>query len=626
MDCRRITVALLFACLAPSLPGQTPPAPGELEEFRVTDWVVAHPAPAGTFEMPVSSLRYEWRADVQSRNLAEAQGDIAIRGGIFENTGYRLAGAGIVDPQTGHYLVELPVSPEMLSAPHILVGVNNALYGMNATVGTIEQDWRAIEDRTRISAGIGNHGLRTGSFYWGKVLGGGADGTNWAADLSWSGSEGDGTLRDGDHRFQRLSGRLQWCGPGRRTDFFAGYQSKFFQWPFLYALEALHDLVGSRGIESENLQTQLWMVTHRQEVEEGHWLATAYLRQNRDDYEFDIDRPGLFNAFEHETRAYGLGLTGRFRERAPVGVEVTLQGMADELESTALNYGPFDSRTTWRLAVMPEWRWMRDGGERWTAAAGAVYDWSNRDGGQLSPVGRLGWRCPAQAGGWWHSAVSVAESSQLPGYTAIGSNPGGGLFRGNPDLVRERSRNWEWETGYFREDFSVQAALFLRQDRDLVDWIFDRTVQPFASRFAENVDIDTRGLELLAEWRGRSVEARLGATWLRKRERYERAQVDGSFYALNFPRFRMAGGLVWTVTPGLQLQVDQEWRRQQPNPLRAGRSEAFLGQAGLRWQPWTDRPLEFTMSVENLWNVAFEQVPGVPGAGRQGVFGLAWEL
>ena len=64
---------------------------------------VANETPAATFAMPVSALQFEPRVDVQARNFAEAQADVAIRGGIFENTGFKLGALALFDPQTGHY-------------------------------------------------------------------------------------------------------------------------------------------------------------------------------------------------------------------------------------------------------------------------------------------------------------------------------------------------------------------------------------------------------------------------------------------------------------------------------------------------------------------------------------------
>ena len=115
--------------------------------------------PVTTYESPVSNLDFEPRVDLQSRNMAEAQGDVTIRGGIFENTGFRVGSATLIDPQTGHYFAELPIAPEMLTRPNILTGADNALYGFNSTVGTIAYDWSQIADAGSLTVGGGDHGL-----------------------------------------------------------------------------------------------------------------------------------------------------------------------------------------------------------------------------------------------------------------------------------------------------------------------------------------------------------------------------------------------------------------------------------------------------------------------------------
>src|SRR5882724_3427512 len=91
-----------------------------LPEISVFSPRVANQEPVGTFAMPVSALRYEPLVDIQGRNLAEGQADVTIRGGVFENTGFRVGGVSLFDPQTGHYFAEIPIAPAMLSAPTIL--------------------------------------------------------------------------------------------------------------------------------------------------------------------------------------------------------------------------------------------------------------------------------------------------------------------------------------------------------------------------------------------------------------------------------------------------------------------------------------------------------------------------
>src|SRR5215210_6819489 len=96
----RIGGVLFSGCVGAALHAQTTLSmPG----VTVYSPRIANQSPAGTFAMPVSALRYEPRVDIQARNLAEGQADVTIRGGIFENTGFQVGSATLVDPQTGHY-------------------------------------------------------------------------------------------------------------------------------------------------------------------------------------------------------------------------------------------------------------------------------------------------------------------------------------------------------------------------------------------------------------------------------------------------------------------------------------------------------------------------------------------
>src|SRR5580700_8941664 len=103
---------------------------------------VANQSPAGTFTMPVSALRYEPLVDIEPRNMAEAQSDVTLRGDTFMNTGLQVGALSIFDPQTGHYLMELPVAPAMLGSPQVLTGVPFAIDSMNATGGAVAYEWK----------------------------------------------------------------------------------------------------------------------------------------------------------------------------------------------------------------------------------------------------------------------------------------------------------------------------------------------------------------------------------------------------------------------------------------------------------------------------------------------------
>ena len=101
--------------------------------------------------------------------MAEAQGDINIRGGIFEGTGIQVGAATLFDPQTGHYYTELPIAPEMLTQPSVYTGSNNAFYGFNSTAGTISYQWSEIIKSSSMTLGIGQTQLNFQRFHQAKV-------------------------------------------------------------------------------------------------------------------------------------------------------------------------------------------------------------------------------------------------------------------------------------------------------------------------------------------------------------------------------------------------------------------------------------------------------------------------
>ena len=131
----------------------------ELPALTVMGQETANQRPVSTYETPISNLDFDPRVDMQSRNMAEAQGDLSIRGGTFENTGIQLGSASLIAPQTGHYTTELPIAPEMLGEPRVLTGADNALRGFNSSVGTVSYSWREITKGGSLTVGGGDHDL-----------------------------------------------------------------------------------------------------------------------------------------------------------------------------------------------------------------------------------------------------------------------------------------------------------------------------------------------------------------------------------------------------------------------------------------------------------------------------------
>ncbi|HEY0967728.1 MAG TPA: TonB-dependent receptor [Opitutaceae bacterium] len=604
-------VALVSTLVLPARAQSSSPAV-QLAPIAVLSDRVANQQATGTFTMPVTLLRFEPGVDVQERNLAEGQADIAIRGGTFENTGFKVGGLSLYDPQTGHYSAEIPLAPAMLTAPIVITGAGHARAGWNATAGTVAYTWAPVRAGGELEVGAGEHRLFRASLQAGQV--GNAFGGQLGVDVSAGYSESAGAIANGDHQFSRATARLQFSKDGAQTDWVAGRQGKFFGWVNLYT--------PFNSPESEDLETTLLAFNHRrpQGADGGYLQVSAYHRENYDDYRFNRFAPvGPVLPFEHTTWVYGAGLDGRWASSGAWSVDYRAGVVTDEIKSTSLTFGSFRSRTHLSAGVFPEWRRVT-GDAAWSVATGVTVDDTNRDDAKVSPVLEIARERAGSPLRRLH--VGYAQTTQVPGYTALNAAPGAGLFRGNPNLGRSTSRNLEAGARFAFAGWEGSAAVFHRRDDQLVDWTFRRGV---TARSANAVDIDSTGIETVARRSFGRTELVLGYAWLHKDADYGLAGVDASFYALNFPEHRLTAAVIAPLGAGWELRVDNEARLQEENPLRlTGGDDALLTALSVHWDVPFARGLRLSVQVDNLWDDDFQEVPAVPAAGRQVSFGAAY--
>jgi len=588
----------------------------ELEPITVRARRVANFLPAATLATAATELRFDPQIDVQSRGFAENQADITVRGGLFENTGFRIGAMPLFDPQTGHYAVELPIDPTMLTSPLTQTGVEHGLHGFNAAVASVVYGLRPVVERTVLSGGAGSHGSLFGSILSGRVktL---SNGGQLGIEASVAASDGAGGLPFSDHEYSRFTGRLAHSDEDSETHALLGYQDKFFGWPGAYT--------GFASLpETDHSKVGLVLIDHRRTGDSGWWEMGAAYRWLDDDYDFDrrtveSGRPG---SFEHETRSFALGLEGVV-SAAKLDWAWSGQWVADRLvRSTDLTNGDFNSRTYAGFGLVPRWQGKLADGRVLILGAGLRADISNRDEDALLPLFEIALE--------WSGAQSTnrlgldyTRTSQVPGYTALKSPPTG-LFGGNPNLGRAFASTTALAFDRTTLNLELSTALFHRKDDDLVDWTY-RAGAPFA-RQANTVDMDVTGWEAAVVWRSSRAEFVGGYTFLHKDEDYGTAAVDASYYALNYARHRFTFALTWQPLDALAFRLDTEYRAQFENPLRGGKDRAFNGSASLTWQLPMIRNASLGAVIDNLTDDDFQEFPGTPAIGRRGsVFAeLTW--
>jgi vitamin B12 transporter len=582
-------------------------ASNDIENITVEGFTTANKEPVGTFVSLVSNLEYDPRVDLQSRNMAEAQADVTIRGGIFENTGFRVGSATLLDPQTGHYFSEIPIAPEMLSQAYILTGADNALYGVNSSVGTVSFGWKPIESAGSVSIGAGNNHFNLHRIHSGISMPL-DDAKDWIIGFEgeYSFSESDGTIDNGDHDFKRTSARVQLVGPASQTDLFFGSQDKFFGWPNMYTPFNVN--------ETEDLRTQLSMLNHKQNyATDSTFEISAYTRRHKDDYVFSRENPQIFQAF-HETEVKSVAFSGRHRQTESFALNYSAQFIEDSIESTTLENN-FTSRRYYKASVLPEYQMSLKNEEQLTFRIGAAFDDTNRDDSDVSLIGDITWNTFSSDDTSQTLYLSYAEASQVAGYTAIGGSNTSGLFRSNDSLEREKTKNLELGLALGGLNWSLDSAIFYRKDNDLTDWTYN--INSTSARSANSVDIETLGLELLATTRLANAEIITSYTFLDKSEDYGAVDIDASFYALNYPGHRLTLGVIWNPTDIIEIRVDNEWRKQQENILRNSNNDALFTHLTLKVSPSYFQGLDIIFAADNLWDESFEEIPGTPGRGEQ---------
>ncbi|MFQ5981863.1 MAG: hypothetical protein ACE5KS_00665, partial [Woeseiaceae bacterium] len=450
--------------------------------------------------------------------------------------------------------------------------------------------------------------LRLGRIRLGQTLRESGDSSTGAV-FSYSGSQGDGSLPNGDHDFERLFARLQHRNAESQTDAIVAYQDKFYGWPGAYT--------GFSSLaETDHTRTRLFIINHLRNYSSGSWWEVgAVYRRLSDDYDFNRTtvESGTPGSFDHETKAYAVGFQGAVRLgdwQWRYGGQVT----ADELvHSTDLTNGHFNSRTYTTFSVVPSRSWTTGSGNLLRLRVGATVDLSNRDSNALLPLIGLSFE-QVVAGGTNTYQIEYSAASQVPGYTVLNSRESG-LFGGNPDLGRERADSLSLTATRETRATQARATLFIRRDTRLVDWTF-LSGAPFV-RQANAVDLDVVGIELLWARRWSNVFWNTGYTYLDKDADYGAAAVDASFYALNFARHRLATALIYRTNDRLEFRLDGELRKQEKNPLRTDHDEAFIASASMGWYFGAAERFRLDLIVDNVTNSTFQEFPGTPAPRRQ---------
>jgi vitamin B12 transporter len=429
-------------------------------------------------------LSYATGIDVRQRGPGGVQADISIDGGTFDQTLVLINGIKVSDPQTGHNMMNLPLSVDDIDHIEVLRGSAARIYGTNALTGAINIVTKAVT-RTGISANVfagssfkkddsnsdtyANYGVRaTGTL----ALKG-------SSHLFSVGQEaGNGYRHNTAFDNQKLfyQGKIN-IGQSDQLDVTGGY---------------IHNNFGANGYYSapgdleseETVKTAIAAIAYKTQLT-SFWtlLPRISYRNNVDDYLYIKTTPDKFHN-HHVSQVMTAELNNNFS--TSIGeFGLGLEGRKEKINST--NLGKRDREN---LGIYGEYKFDRV--KNLLVNLGTYVNYNSDYKWQAFPGIDAGYTFL----GNWKVFMNVGTGQRLPTYTDLYYK--GPTNIGNENLKPERSRYAEGGLKYNADHLVLNASVFKRRINDFIDWVKARTTDPWQPQnFSQ---LNTMGYTLSADY------------------------------------------------------------------------------------------------------------------------------
>lgn len=470
------------------------------ESFRI----IAEVSHDEIASLPVANLAdilaYLPGIDVRSRGASDAQSDISLRGGTFDQVLIMLNGVRLGDAQTGHYAMHLPVSPSLIERIEVLQTPTASLCG--ALCGAINIITRQTpDDRYAIQLSGGTNGdispLFAASVKRGEVhintSGRYARSSGYYAPEA-NEKETD-ALNSTGYQLADLYMQTRWRG----LDVQAGAQ---------YKDAGLGTGYGYASTDQFDATRTLIASARYHGAVSGQWSLTALAayRANYDRYEWHrrTDTPN-----RHWTHSAQTSLYAHYRSsvgRTSFGASIDFQALRSSSMGT-------HERLQADLSAEQQFLWRN-----FSLTLGATGHYNTRFGWYGSGLAQFGYSF-ASTGAVY---IGATRSLRMPTWTDLYYKAG--VQRGNEYLKAEKAstlmlggrfnRNWT-NAG----SLHLSGELFYRWGQDIIDWTY-REAEGLYYATNQNT-VDALGLDI-------TVQYRLNA-WLRNlsvRYAYTRLSLD----------------------------------------------------------------------------------------------------
>ncbi|RJO64508.1 MAG: TonB-dependent receptor [Candidatus Omnitrophota bacterium] len=380
--------------------------------------------------------------DVRSRGSYGIQSDVSLRGSTYEQVGILIDGLRVIDPQTGHHNLNIPLTAFDVEKVEVCKEASSSLYGTGALAGSINfVTKKPVKKESHLVLTFGEHALFGQAFslsYPGEDLSG-----RFSFDHSISSGARPNT--DFENSIASLYAVKEWNGFNQ--DLLFGYQKKDFGADSFYS-----NLFPE---EEEHTETLFLRSSVDNQLSSGQLHNSGFFRKHRDKFILRRNSPTSVNY--HTTYVYGLN--SRYAVAAPFGDLLFGADIGrDEIYSTNLgkharlfNAGLLGIHSDINDSLYMDATARLDHYQQWPEQESY-----NLGLGYLTMERRL-----RMKGG-------VSRGFRVPTFTELYYSDAAN--KGNADLKAEKSDNFSLGIGWYDMPLEVELDGFVRNGRNLIDW------------------------------------------------------------------------------------------------------------------------------------------------------------
>ena len=382
--------------------------------------------------------------DIRQRGVHGVQADLSIRGGTFEQALILINGIKMIDVQTGHHMMNLPITLEDIERIEILKGPGARVYGQNAFSGAINIITKTSDEIGGVvGLDIGSYGLLNARVSLDLPLEG------IRQKVSGSYNHSDGYRDNTDYHISNLYYQADTYLAQTPIQILAGHTARNF---------GANSFYGNETFTEQYEETRTTFLSASSEIIEGSWRIQpkASWRRNKDNWQFRRSNPEFFQNFHtsdlitgevHGSYSHSAGILG-------IGVEY------NDVRIASNNLG---DRTRSQLGVHLEHRFILADDKIDITPGIYVLDLSDF-GTEVFPGLDIGYNL----GKKWKLYTNIGRTSRVPSYTDLFYQDAGNI--GNPDLVSESALSYELGGKYNTSRTTLQMSYFRRDATDLIDW------------------------------------------------------------------------------------------------------------------------------------------------------------